>query len=50
MPTDMDVKMLIQSYAPDPHTQVVVRGSEDGLAAVKVSPYISAALAKATQV
>jgi hypothetical protein len=37
---DMDVKMLIYPYAPDTHTQAVVRGSEDGLAAVKVLPYI----------
>jgi hypothetical protein len=37
---DMDVKMLIYPYAPDTHTRVVVRGSEDGLAAVKVLPYI----------
>jgi hypothetical protein len=35
----MDVKMLMYPYVPDTHTQAVVRGSEDGLAAVKVLPY-----------
>lgn len=46
MPSDMDVKMLIYAYVPDTHKQVVVRGSEDGLVAVKVLPYSSASTPK----